>query len=69
VQNIAILHSQGAAVEEIARRKHLTLAQVHAALAYYFANRNEIEASIVEDEAEHDRLEQEWKKMRGESRA
>src|ERR1700678_4377455 len=29
---------------------HLTLAQVHAALAYYHANRGEIEADIAEEE-------------------
>jgi len=30
---------------------HLTLAQVHAALAYYHVNRDEIEADIAEEEA------------------
>jgi hypothetical protein len=30
---------------------HLTLAQVHAALAYYRVNRDEIEADIDEEEA------------------
>ncbi len=30
---------------------HLTLAQVHAALAYYYDNRDEIEASFAEEEA------------------
>ena len=29
---------------------HLTLAQVHAALAYYHANREEIEADIAQEE-------------------
>lgn len=38
---------------------HLTLAQVHAALAYYHANREEIEADIAAEEAEATRLEQE----------
>jgi hypothetical protein len=37
--------------EEIAEDyPHLTLAQVHAALAYYHANREEIEADIAQDE-------------------
>jgi hypothetical protein len=35
------------------------LAQVHAALAYYHANQDEIEADIAAEEAEADRLEQE----------
>jgi uncharacterized protein (DUF433 family) len=30
---------------------HLSLAQVHGALAYYHANRNEIEADLAEEEA------------------
>jgi len=46
--------------EEIADRiGHLSLAQVHAALAYYHANREEIEADIAADGAEADRLERE----------
>jgi uncharacterized protein (DUF433 family) len=64
VQNIAILHNQGAYPEEIARRKYLTLAQVHAALAYYYANKDEIDLSIVEDVAEYSKLEEEWRKTR-----
>jgi len=37
--------------EEIALEyPHLTLAQVHAALAYYHANREEIEADIAQEE-------------------
>jgi uncharacterized protein (DUF433 family) len=44
--------------EEIADRfGHLSLAQVHAALAYYHANREEIEADIQADEAEADAIE------------
>ncbi len=30
---------------------HLTLAQVHAALAYYHVNRDEIETDLAQDEA------------------
>ena len=37
---------------------HLSLAQVHAALAYYHANREEIESDIAAEETEADRLEQ-----------
>jgi hypothetical protein len=38
--------------EEIALEyPHLTLAQVHAALAYYHANREEIETDIAQEEA------------------
>jgi len=37
---------------------HLSLAQVYAALAYYHANRDEIEQALIEEENEADRLEQ-----------
>jgi uncharacterized protein (DUF433 family) len=39
---------------------HLTLAQVYAALAYYHANREEIDADIAAEEAEAERLEAEF---------
>lgn len=42
----------GMSPEEIALEyPHLSLAQVHAALAYYHANREEIEADVAQDEA------------------
>jgi hypothetical protein len=39
-------------------------AQVYAALAYYHANREEIEAALAEDEAAGDRAETEWYRSR-----
>jgi uncharacterized protein (DUF433 family) len=30
---------------------HLSLAQIHAALAFYYANREEIDCDIAQDEA------------------
>jgi hypothetical protein len=43
---------------EIADRiGHLTLTQVYAALTYYHANREEIDADIAAEEAEGDRIE------------
>jgi uncharacterized protein (DUF433 family) len=48
VRTIARLHQQGMTPEEITvSRYHLKLEQVHAALAYYFANRDEIDADIA----------------------
>lgn len=45
VRRIAIWYKQGYSAEEIAEQiSHLTLAQVYAALAYYHANRDEIDA-------------------------
>ena len=57
VRRVVVLYKQGAGAEEIARRlSHLSLAQVYAALAYYHANRAEIEADLAEEEAEYFKL-------------
>jgi uncharacterized protein (DUF433 family) len=65
VHRIAVWYKLGHSPEEIAYQyQHLTLAQVYAALAYYHANRDEIEAEITDDEAEADRIEQEYLKTR-----
>ena len=61
VRRIVGWYKLGLSPEEIADRiDHLSLAQVHAALAYYHANREEIEADIAAEEAEAERLEQEY---------
>lgn len=58
VRRIAVLYKQGLNAEEIAyEMEHLTLAQVYAALTYYHANRDEIEADLVAEEEEYKRLE------------
>lgn len=47
VRRIALWHNMGLIPEEIARKfGHLSLAQVHAALAYYYANKAEIDADL-----------------------
>ena len=52
VQNIAIWHERlGMTADEIASEYDLTLADVHAALAYYFDHREEIDKSIMEGNA------------------
>jgi uncharacterized protein (DUF433 family) len=57
VQRIAGWHNLGLSPEEIAAKiEHLTLAQIHAALAYYHANRDEIESGIADDEAAADEI-------------
>lgn len=49
----------GETPEEIVQQiPHLTLAQVHAALAYYHANKDEMDAAIAAEEAEYDLLEE-----------
>jgi len=60
VHRIAIWYKLGHSPEEIARcYGHLTEAQVHTALAYYHANRDEVEAEIAADEAEAAHMEDE----------
>jgi uncharacterized protein (DUF433 family) len=52
VSRIVGWYKMGMTPEEIALEyPHLTLAQVHAALAYYHVNRDEIESDIAQDEA------------------
>ncbi len=58
VRRIATWYKLGLSPEEIADEvPHLTLAQVYAALAYYHANRDEIEADLAAEEAEADAIE------------
>lgn len=60
VRRIVSWYKLGLSPEEIADEfGHLTLAQVYTALAYYHANRDEIEADLAAEEAEIERLEQE----------
>ena len=54
--NIVYLHKQGYTLEQMLEEYPLTLAQVHAALAYYYDHREEIEGYIKEDEAWDERL-------------
>jgi uncharacterized protein (DUF433 family) len=57
VHRIATLYKQGQSAEEIAQTyPHLSLGQVYAALAYYHANRPEIEAALAADDARYDEL-------------
>lgn len=65
VHRIAILHNLGHSPEEIVRKyEHLTIAGVHAALAYYFANKQEVDAEVAADETEAASVEREF--LRGE---
>ena len=51
VRRIASWSRLGLAPEEIAARiEHLTLAQIHVALAYYHANREEIDSDIARED-------------------
>lgn len=58
VQRIVEWHKSGLSPEEIANEiGHLTLAQVFAALAYYHANRQEIESDIAIENESAEKLE------------
>jgi uncharacterized protein (DUF433 family) len=59
VRRVVAWYKLGLSPEEIADRVgHLTLAQVHAALAYYHLNRDEIEGDLTAEAAEAESLEQ-----------
>ena len=62
VQRIVEWYKQGESPEEIAENifGHLSLAQVFAALTYYHANRERIEADILQDVKIAKRLEKNW---------
>ncbi len=61
VRRIVGWHKMGMSPEKIALEyPHLSLAQVHAALAYYHANRDEIESDIAAEE----RLNDDWQSRR-----
>lgn len=65
VRRIVGWYKLGLSPEEIAAEvPHLTLAQVHAALAYYHANQEEIEQDIAEEEAVAEQLERQHGKSR-----
>ena len=57
VARIATLYKQGQTAEDIgATYPHLSLGQVYAALAYYHANTEEIEAQLAADDTRYDAL-------------
>ncbi len=61
VMRVAAWYKMGLTPEEIATQYgHLSLAQVHAALAYYHANPEEIEADLAQEEAFAERVDREY---------
>ena len=53
VHDVAVLRNQGYSPEQIVAEHYpeLSLAQVHAALLYYFEHQDEIDREIAEDDA------------------
>ena len=61
VRTIVRWHQSGLTPEEIAVRiGHLSLSQVHAALAHYYANQGNMDREMEAEEAESDRIEREY---------
>lgn len=57
VHCMAVLYKQGQTPEEIGQTyPHLSLAQIYSALAYYHANRAEIEAELAAADETYDEL-------------
>lgn len=69
VADVVVLLKQGLGDQQIVERyPSLNLAQVHAAISYYYENRDEIEADLAEDddaETEHERRKAEYLSRRG----
>ncbi len=62
IMRVATWWQMGESAEEIVNKfdvGYLNLAQVYAALAYYHANKEKIDAEIVAEEAEYNRLAEE----------
>ena len=64
VRRIAQWHNMGQIPEEIVETLggHLSLAQVHAALAYYYANQAEIDADLEAEDRETEVLERQYQR-------
>jgi len=65
VRSVALCYKQGLMPEEIVQQyERLTIAQVYAALTYYHANRDEIEADIAAENALYDLALKEQQQLR-----
>jgi uncharacterized protein (DUF433 family) len=64
VRRIARWHNLGLIPEEIVQTfgGHLSLAQVHAALAWYYANQPDIDADLEAEDRETEALEREYQR-------
>ena len=57
VHRVATLYRQGQTAEDIGQTyPHLSLGAIYAALAYYHANRAEVDAELSDLDADFDRL-------------
>ena len=66
IEQIATLDKQGQSARTIVEScPYLSYAQVYAALAYYHANRDEVDAQLAREEQKFDRLKEESKSADG----
>jgi uncharacterized protein (DUF433 family) len=62
VHQIAALHKRGLAAQQVVENcPYITLAQVYAALAFYHANREEIDKELADEDADFERLKEEFR--------
>lgn len=65
VHRVAIWDRSGWTPDEMVRRyPHLSLAGIYAALAFYYANKKQIDAEIDADDAFADAFEQQYRRER-----
>jgi uncharacterized protein (DUF433 family) len=65
VHAVARRYLQGQRAEDLAADlPDIPLSHIHAAIAYYLANRERIDAELAEDAAEADRLFEAWQRER-----
>jgi uncharacterized protein (DUF433 family) len=70
VNQIAVMFKKGTSAEEIASAyRHLSLSQVYAALAFYLANRSEIDADLAKEDELYDVLKREEDERRAKESA
>ncbi len=63
VHAVAARYLQGQTAEQIAADvPDIPLSHIHAALAYYLANKVQIDAELAAEAAEHNRLYEAWKR-------
>jgi len=63
VRRVAQLHNFGLPAEKIAANfGHISQAQVHAALAYYYSNPGEIDADLAAEDAAAEELQRQLRK-------
>ncbi len=65
VHAVAVRYLQGQTAEQIAADiPDIPLSHIHAALAHYLMNREQIDAELAAEAAEHDHLYKTWKRAR-----